>query len=71
MKLRKGTGAAGLACAMLTLLGGTPAAAHDGRPAGDVRRAMDELARTPGVVGAIAGHYVDGRRAGRCGLHHA
>jgi D-alanyl-D-alanine carboxypeptidase len=32
---------------------------------GDVQKAMEELAATPGVVGAIGGAYVDGRSAGR------
>ncbi|NJP97066.1 beta-lactamase family protein [Nonomuraea sp. FMUSA5-5] len=32
---------------------------------GDVQKAMETLAKTPGVVGAIGGAYVDGKLAGR------
>ncbi|MEV4575497.1 serine hydrolase domain-containing protein [Nonomuraea jabiensis] len=35
-----------------------------GTGVGDVQQAMESLARTPGVVGAIGGAYVDGKPAG-------
>lgn len=57
---------AGLACAMLTLGITAPTTAATGRiRLGDVQQAMDVLARTPGVVGAIGEVYVDGRRLDR------
>lgn len=41
----------------------SPAVAAPAR-AGNVQRAMEELARIPGVVGAVGGAYVDGRSIG-------
>jgi len=45
----------------------SPAGPPADRPGnvGDVQQAMETLAKTPGVVGAIAGAYVDGKPAGR------
>ncbi|MCK2221936.1 beta-lactamase family protein [Actinomadura sp. ATCC 31491] len=60
-------GLAGLACATLTL-STLPAAAASAmsrpRP-GDVQQALEELAKTPEVVGAIGEVYVDGERVGK------
>ncbi|MEU7861267.1 serine hydrolase domain-containing protein [Nonomuraea sp. NPDC049141] len=54
------------ATAATLLLAASPATA-DSRTAliGDVQQAMDALAKTPGVVGAIGGAYVDGKPAGQ------
>ncbi|MEN3539840.1 serine hydrolase domain-containing protein [Microbispora sp. ZYX-F-249] len=60
-------GLAGLACAMLTL-SILPAAADSAasRPRlGDVQQALEELDKTPEVVGAIGEVYVDGERVGK------
>ncbi|MFC3984377.1 MULTISPECIES: serine hydrolase domain-containing protein [Streptosporangium] len=54
-------GAAGVV--MLTMACAGPATAAPAR-AGNVQRAMEELARVPGVVGAVGGAYVDGRSIG-------
>ncbi|MFI6295384.1 serine hydrolase domain-containing protein [Nonomuraea sp. NPDC050790] len=54
---------AGLAGAVLAFGLAQPATAQPG--ADDVRRAVGQLARTPGVLGAIGELYVDGRRVGR------
>ncbi|WP_157244562.1 serine hydrolase domain-containing protein [Nonomuraea typhae] len=53
---------AALACAVLLLGAAQPAQAHT-RP--DVQTVAERLAATPGVLGAIAEMYVDGKRAGR------
>ncbi|MFD0684707.1 serine hydrolase domain-containing protein [Actinomadura fibrosa] len=60
-RLRWGALAAGVA--MLVMAPASPATAAR-LPVGNVQKAMDGLARTPGVVGAIGGVYVDGRPAG-------
>lgn len=59
--LRKSGLAAGVAILMLAHTGSAIAA-----PArvGNVQKAMEELARTPGVVGAVGGAYVDGKAIG-------
>ncbi|MEI5102675.1 serine hydrolase domain-containing protein [Streptomyces sp. PmtG] len=56
---------AGLAAGVLMLaaLAG-PATAAPAR-GGSVQKAMEELARVPGVVGVVGGAYVDGRSVGR------
>jgi D-alanyl-D-alanine carboxypeptidase len=63
-------GVASLACAMLTLSTAAPAAVAtsvraDVNPPrmGDVQQALNTLAKTSGVVGAIGEVYVDGKRA--------
>jgi D-alanyl-D-alanine carboxypeptidase len=56
--------AVGVACAVLALNVPVPAAAADQVTLGDVQRAIQNLARTDGVVGAIAEVYLDGRRVG-------
>ncbi|MEQ4722988.1 serine hydrolase domain-containing protein [Nonomuraea sp. B19D2] len=44
----------------------SPASPPTDRPdIGDVQQAMEALAKTPGVVGAIGGAYVDGKPAGQ------
>ncbi|MCF3118379.1 beta-lactamase family protein [Streptomyces arenae] len=53
--------AAGLALLMLAPLGPATAAPARG---GNVQKAMEELARVPGVVGAVGGAYVDGKAVG-------
>ncbi|MET8006602.1 serine hydrolase domain-containing protein [Nonomuraea glycinis] len=54
------------ATAVCLLLATTlPAMANGATAIGDVQRAMEALAATPGVVGAIGGAYVDGELAGR------
>ncbi|MGK5552872.1 serine hydrolase domain-containing protein [Actinomadura kijaniata] len=59
--LRRAGLAAGAAMLMLAQAG--PATAAPAR-AGDVQKAMEELARTPGVVGVVGGAYLDGRPVG-------
>lgn len=54
---------AGLAAAMLVLGLQAPATAADQARPGAVQQAMEDLAKTDGVVGAIGEVYVDGRRA--------
>lgn len=57
-------GVAGVAgAAMLTMAHTGPATAAPPK-AGDVQKAMEELAKAPGVVGAVGGAYVDGRPIG-------
>ncbi|GAA4632620.1 serine hydrolase domain-containing protein [Actinoallomurus vinaceus] len=60
---------AGLACAMLTLSIAAPATAATSdlsrTRVGNVQKAMEALAKTTGVVGAIGEVYVDGRRVGK------
>ncbi|WP_164903628.1 serine hydrolase domain-containing protein [Nonomuraea polychroma] len=53
--------------ATLLLAATSPVTAASTRSAaiGDVQQAMDALAKTPGVVGAISGAYVDGKPAGQ------
>ncbi|MEV4000917.1 serine hydrolase domain-containing protein [Actinomadura sp. NPDC049753] len=53
--------AAGLAMTMAAQA--TPATAAPAR-VGNVQEAMEELARTPGVVGAVGGAYLDGKPVG-------
>ncbi|WUH98176.1 beta-lactamase family protein [Spirillospora sp. NBC_00431] len=48
---------------MLIMAPAGPATAAPTR-AGDVQKAMEELAKAPGVVGAVGGAYVDGRSIG-------
>ncbi|MBO2445635.1 beta-lactamase family protein [Actinomadura barringtoniae] len=43
----------------------SPAMAARATKVGDVQKAMEDVAKTPGVVGVIGGAYVDGRLAGR------
>jgi D-alanyl-D-alanine carboxypeptidase len=57
-------GLAGLACALVTL-STLPAAAASRPRLGDVQKALDALAKSPEVVGAIGEVYVDGRRVDR------
>jgi D-alanyl-D-alanine carboxypeptidase len=58
--------AATAAALLLTTTSPTSPAMAAGAPAiGDVQQAMENLAQTPGVVGAIGGAYVDGEPAGR------
>ncbi|WP_433514697.1 serine hydrolase domain-containing protein [Nonomuraea sp. CA-143628] len=56
---------AGLACVMLALSTTTPATAADRPQTGNVQEALDALAKTTGVVGAIGEVYVDGKRVGQ------
>ncbi|MFG1688615.1 serine hydrolase domain-containing protein [Nonomuraea sp. NPDC049269] len=56
---------AGLACAMLTLSIAAPATAADRQQTGNVQEALNALAKTTGVVGAIGELYVDGKRVGQ------
>ncbi|MFB4273633.1 hypothetical protein ACBJ32_59345, partial [Nonomuraea sp. GTA35] len=60
-------GLAGLACAMLTLSALPAAAAPVASQTrlGDVQKALDTLAQSPEVVGAIGEVYVDGKRVDR------
>ncbi|WP_165969221.1 serine hydrolase domain-containing protein [Actinomadura sp. KC06] len=58
--LRKAGLAAGVAMAMMAPA--WPAAATE--RVGSVQKAMEELARTPGVVGAVGGVYIDGQSVG-------
>lgn len=51
--------------AALLLATASPATTVGARAIGDVQQAMETLAKTPGVVGAIGGAYVDGKPAGR------
>ncbi|MFF5248778.1 serine hydrolase domain-containing protein [Streptosporangium sp. NPDC000095] len=51
--------------AALLLATASPATATGATAIGDVQQAMETLAKTPGVVGAIGGAYVDGKPAGR------
>ncbi|MFG2004005.1 serine hydrolase domain-containing protein [Spirillospora sp. NPDC048911] len=57
---------AGLAAgvAMLLMAPAGPAVAVPAR-VGNVQEAMDELAKTPGVVGVVGGAYVDGKPVGQ------
>ncbi|MEV8632911.1 serine hydrolase domain-containing protein [Streptosporangium sp. NPDC051023] len=59
--LRGAAGVAGAAIVMMAHAG--PAAAAPAQ-VGTVQKAMEELARVPGVVGAVGGAYVDGRSIG-------
>ncbi|MCA2229697.1 serine hydrolase domain-containing protein [Nonomuraea aurantiaca] len=56
-----------ITAATLLLATTSPATAASTRSAatGDVQQAMDALAKTPGVVGAIGGAYADGKPAGQ------
>ncbi|WP_345441027.1 serine hydrolase domain-containing protein [Actinoallomurus vinaceus] len=51
--------------AALLLATASPATAAHATAIGDVQQAMENLAKMPGVVGAIGGVYVDGKPAGR------
>ncbi|MEV6159964.1 serine hydrolase domain-containing protein [Nonomuraea sp. NPDC052129] len=53
---------AGLACVMLALSIAAPATAADRPQTGNVQEALNALAKTTGVVGAIGEVYVDGKR---------
>ncbi|MEU8149589.1 hypothetical protein, partial [Nonomuraea sp. NPDC048901] len=59
--------AAATAAALLlaTASPATAAGAAGAAAVGDAQQAMENLAKTPGVVGAIGGAYVDGRPAGQ------
>src|ERR1044072_7361777 len=56
---------AGLACVMLALSIAAPATAADRPRTGNVQEALNALAKTTGVVGAIGEVYVDGKRVGQ------
>lgn len=60
--LRKAGLAAGIVMLMMAPAG--PATAAPAR-VGNVQKAMEELAKVPGVVGAVGGAYVDGRSVGQ------
>ncbi|MEU8151955.1 MULTISPECIES: serine hydrolase domain-containing protein [unclassified Nonomuraea] len=60
----KYTSLAAVSTAALMLATASPATAR-ATAIGDVQQAMENLAKTPGVVGAIGGAYVDGKAAGR------
>src|SRR4051812_45833247 len=64
-KIRSPLKTAGLAAgvAILGMAQAGPAIAAPAR-AGNVQKAMEELARTPGVVGAVGGAYVDDKSLG-------
>ncbi|MFG6202262.1 serine hydrolase domain-containing protein [Nonomuraea sp. JJY05] len=59
--------AAATAAALLlaTASPATAASAAVAAAVGDAQQAMEKLAKTPGVVGAIGGAYVDGKAAGK------
>ncbi|TDD94134.1 serine hydrolase domain-containing protein [Actinomadura rubrisoli] len=69
MKLSTKAGVAGLASVMLALSSAAPATAAGARAGstqmGDVQQALNALAKTRGVVGAIGAAYVDGKRVDR------
>ncbi|GAA4600542.1 serine hydrolase domain-containing protein [Actinoallomurus liliacearum] len=56
--------AAASAVALLPAIA-SPAVAARTTAVGNVQKAMENVAKTPGVVGAIGGAYVDGKLAGR------
>ncbi|MCA2177500.1 beta-lactamase family protein [Nonomuraea glycinis] len=56
---------AAMTVAALLLATASPATAAGAIAVGDVQQAMEKLAETPGIVGAIGGAYVDGKLAGR------
>jgi D-alanyl-D-alanine carboxypeptidase len=56
---------AGLAYAVLALSFPAPATAADQVELGDVQQAIENVAKSAGVVGAIGEVYVDGKRKGR------
>ncbi|NBE96441.1 beta-lactamase family protein [Nonomuraea sp. KC401] len=55
-------GVAGLACAMMTLGSVQPATAEAKHRYGDVQKALTALAKNSGIVGAVGGLYVDGKK---------
>ncbi|MEV4007499.1 serine hydrolase domain-containing protein [Actinomadura sp. NPDC049753] len=57
--------AAGATAAALLLATASPPTGAAATATGDVQRAMETLAETPGVVGAIGGAYMNGKPAGR------
>ncbi|MBC6466505.1 beta-lactamase family protein [Actinomadura alba] len=59
------TMARAITAAALLLGAASPATAARATSIGDVQQAMETLAETPGIVGAIGGAYVDGKPAGR------
>ncbi|MGI5201293.1 serine hydrolase domain-containing protein [Spirillospora sp. CA-108201] len=59
--LRKAGLAAGVAMLVMAQAGPATAAPE---PVGNVQKAMEELAKAPGVVGAVGGAYVDGKSIG-------
>ncbi|MFD0887983.1 serine hydrolase domain-containing protein [Streptosporangium algeriense] len=65
MSRARAVGLAGPASAMLALSVPAPATAADKVKLGDVRQAIENVAKTAGVVGAIGEVYVDGKRAGK------
>ncbi|MBT2226328.1 serine hydrolase [Nonomuraea sp. NEAU-A123] len=65
MRRRRTVGVAGVACAVLALSVPVPAAAADQVKLGDVQQAIENVAKTDGVVGAIGQVYVDGKRVGQ------
>ncbi len=63
MRWRRAVGTAvGVACAVLAASLAGPATAAGQGKLGNVQRAIQDLAKTDGVVGAIAEAYVDGKR---------
>ncbi|MFD1543959.1 serine hydrolase domain-containing protein [Nonomuraea guangzhouensis] len=65
MRRGRAAGMAGLACAVLALSVTGPAAAADQVKLGDVQQAIENVAKTDGVVGAIGQVYVDGKQVGQ------
>ncbi|MFC7110066.1 hypothetical protein ACFQQB_62530 [Nonomuraea rubra] len=65
MSRARASGMTGLASALLALGLHAPATAAAEVGPGDVQQAINSLARTDGVVGAIGELYVDGRRKGQ------
>lgn len=64
LTLKRAGLAAGVAMLMMAHTGTATAASAAPARAGDVQKAMEELARTPGVVGVVGGAYVDGKSVG-------
>ncbi|MFG1960378.1 serine hydrolase domain-containing protein [Nonomuraea sp. NPDC049028] len=65
MKSTTAARTAGLACVMLALSIAAPATAADRPQTRNVQEALNALAKTTGVVGAIGEVYVDGKRVGQ------
>ncbi len=66
-KVRRPLGRAGLAAGAAVVMA-APAATASAAPSarvGDVQAALEEAARTPGVVGVVGAAYVDGKPAGQ------
>jgi D-alanyl-D-alanine carboxypeptidase len=65
MSRARTAGLTALASAMLAWSLQAPATAADEVELGDLQQAMTDVAKSPGVVGAIGEVYVDGKRVGR------